>query len=95
MDELAIKIKICDRVYPIKVQAADEERIRAAGKLINDQVKTYRTKFGIHDKQDLLAMVAFDCLTNTLQLHSGAEGTTQIITERVDALVELIDQVLI
>ena len=39
MDELSIKIKIADREYPMKVKRNDEERIRAAGKLINEKFK--------------------------------------------------------
>jgi cell division protein ZapA len=42
MEELSIKIKIADREYPMKVKRADEERVRIAGKLINEKLKTYR-----------------------------------------------------
>ena len=37
MEELSIKIKIADREYPMKVDAEDEERIRLAGKKINEK----------------------------------------------------------
>ncbi|MEQ9593482.1 MAG: cell division protein ZapA, partial [Cyclobacteriaceae bacterium] len=53
MDELSIKIKIADREYPMKVKLKEEERIRAAGKLVNEKLKHYRSQFGIDDKQDL------------------------------------------
>jgi hypothetical protein len=33
-----------------------------AGKLINDKIKRYREEFGLDDRQDLLAMVAFDSM---------------------------------
>ena len=39
MKELSIKIKIADREYPMKVDAADEEKIRLAGKKINEKIK--------------------------------------------------------
>ena len=38
MEELSIKIKIGDREYPMKVDAEDEERIRLAGKKINEKI---------------------------------------------------------
>jgi cell division protein ZapA len=42
MEELSIKIKIADREYPMKVKRSDEERVRMAGKLINEKLKSYR-----------------------------------------------------
>ncbi|MCU0317952.1 MAG: cell division protein ZapA [Amoebophilaceae bacterium] len=94
MEELAIKIKICGRVYPMKVQATDEKRVRTASNLINEQVRAYSDKFGIHDKQDLLAMVALDCLMDTLKSKDGATRERQVVAEKVDTLVKLVDQVL-
>ncbi len=67
MEQLSIKIKIADREYPMKVSPEDEELVRKAGKLLNDKLRVYRTKFGIDDKQDLLSMVAFDVLIDNLQ----------------------------
>ena len=42
MEDLSIKIKIADREYPMKVKLVDEERVRIAGKLINEKIKSYR-----------------------------------------------------
>ena len=67
MDELSIKIKIADREYPMKVKPEDEERVRNAGKSINERIRSYRERFGIDDKQDLLAMVAFDCMAEHMK----------------------------
>lgn len=89
MEELSVKIRICDREYPMKVCGEDEARIRAVGKLINDKIKTYKEKFGIEDKQDLLAMVAFDCLMDTLKSNSKEK-----IVEQVNNLTQLVAQVL-
>jgi cell division protein ZapA len=79
METLSIKIKIGDREYPMKVKAEDEARIRRAGKLINDKIKRYREEFGLDDRQDLLAMVAFDCMVETMELsETNAEGSEQV-----------------
>jgi cell division protein ZapA len=94
MEELAIKIKICGRVYPMKVQATDEARIRTASNLINEQVKAYSDKFGIHDQQDLLAMVALDCLMDTLKSKDGTIRERQEVAEKVGTLAQLVDQAL-
>ena len=94
MEELAVNIRICDRVYPMKVQTTDEARVRAAGKLLNEQVKAYTNQFGIHDKQDLLAMVAFDCLIDTLKAKDGTLVAQEALAEQVNNLVQLVDQTL-
>ena len=94
MEELAVNIRICDRVYPMKVHATDEARVRAASKLLNEQVEAYTNQFGIHDKQDLLAMVAFDCLIDTLKVKDGTLVTQEALSAQLNNLVQLVDQTL-
>jgi hypothetical protein len=53
MNDLAIKIRIADRDYPMRVAVADEERLRLAGRQLSEQLREYREKYGIQDKQDL------------------------------------------
>lgn len=66
MDELSLRLKIADRDYPMKVKTVEEKNVRAAAKLVNEKLKTFKTQFGIDDKQDLLAMVAFDSMIKIL-----------------------------
>jgi cell division protein ZapA len=94
MDELSIKIKIADREYPMKVKLSDEERVRAAGKLINERIKSYRDKFGLDDKQDLLAMVAFDCVVDKMAEEENLQVIDKTIVEKVSHLNQLVSQVL-
>ena len=93
MDELSIKIKIADREYPMKVKRTEEERMRVAGKLINEKIKHYREKFGIDDKQDLLAMVAFDCLIEKMADEENQHSIDQTVVEKIKQLNQLISQV--
>lgn len=93
MDELSIKIKIADREYPMKVKRSDEERMRVAGKLVNEKLKNYREKFGIDDKQDLLAMVAFDCLVEKMVDQESQHSIDQTVVEKIQQLNQLISQV--
>jgi cell division protein ZapA len=93
--ELSIKLRIADREYPMKVSANDEERIRRAGKIINQRIKAYRDQFGIDDKQDLLAMVAFDCLIDKMHAEEdqGLAGQNEIQV-KIHQLNELISKAL-
>lgn len=79
METLSIKIKIGDREYPMKVNADDEAKIRRAGKMINEKLKRYREEFGLDDRQDLLAMVAFDSMVENMELNElNSEGSEQV-----------------
>ncbi|MEQ8243393.1 cell division protein ZapA [Fulvivirga sp.] len=94
MDELSIKIKIADREYPMKVKTEDEQRVRNAGKSINERIRVYRERFGIDDKQDLLAMVAFDCLVDKMELEEKHVDTDESVVQKVNQLNNLINQAL-
>ncbi len=92
MEDLSIKIKIADREYPMKVKLADEERVRMAGKLINEKIKSYREQFGIDDKQDLLATVAFDCLIDKMAADETYQVIDQTVFEKVNQLSHIVSQ---
>lgn len=74
----------------MRVLPAEEERLRLAGRLVNERYKFYRDQFGIDDKQDLLAMVAFDCLVEKLKLEKEELILSDSITERMNNLEELL-----
>ena len=93
MDELSIRIKIAEREYPMKVKRTEEERMRVAGKLVNEKIKHYREKFGIDDKQDLLAMVAFDCLIEKMADEEAKQGIDQTVVEKIQQLNQLVSQI--
>ena len=93
MKELSINVKIADREYPMKVDAEDEERIRLAGKKINEKIKLYRDQFGIDDKQDLLAMVAFDSLYEKLQTEASSTTIGESAVDKISYLSRLISDV--
>ena len=92
MEDLSIKIKIADREYPMKVKLVDEERVRIAGKLINEKIKSYREQFGIDDKQDLLAMVAFDCLIDKMTAEDTYQAIDQTVFEKISQINHLVSQ---
>ena len=76
---LAIKVKIGDREYPMRVKPEDEGKIRHAGRVINEKLRKYKSEFGLDDSTDLLAMVAFDCMVESLETNAGnAEDSEQI-----------------
>ena len=94
MSELAIKIRIADREYPMKVKPDEEERVRSAARNLNEKLKSYRDQFGIDDKQDLLAMVAFDYVVDSMKTEEAIENIDQSASEKIDFLNSLVSQAL-
>ncbi len=94
MGELSIKIRIGDRDYPMKVSADEEESIRLAGRMINERMKYYREQFGIDDKQDLLAMVAFDSLVQKTKSEMETTDFQKSIDQKLSNLDEILSSAL-
>lgn len=94
MDDLSIRIKIAEREYPMKVKRDEEERVRTAAKWINDRLKAFKDQFGTDDKQDLLAMVAFDSMVHKMTMEEKRNGVDQGVIEKMAHLNQLITQAL-
>ncbi|HEY8402467.1 MAG TPA: cell division protein ZapA [Cytophagaceae bacterium] len=90
MGELSIKIRIGDREYPMRVDAAEEERLRLAGRLLNEKIKHYREQFGIDDKQDLLAMAAFECIADKLKADKETQVFETALSDKISELDVLV-----
>lgn len=90
MTELSIRLKIGDREYPMRVSAEDEQKIRRAGRLINERIRAYGGRFGIQDMQDLLAMVAFDCVIEAMSSTQENSTVSHQIEEQLDDLNQLL-----
>lgn len=75
MQNIHIKLKISDREYSLRIDSKEEQILRRAAKVLNNQLKEKKEKFGIRDKQDLMTMVAFDGVVNALK---NAESNTQL-----------------
>ena len=92
MSELSIKLRIGNREYPMRIKAEDEERIRLAGRILNEKAQTYKEKFGIDDQQDLLAMVAFDCQNEKMKGDEGKNAGDVSTFEKIKSLNHLISK---
>lgn len=94
MEDLSIKIKMAGREYPMTVKFKDEERVRNAAKMLNEKLKQYRSQYGIEDKQDLLAMVAFDVFVEKLNEAETLQEIDNTVVDKINHLNQLISQVI-
>ena len=74
----------------MKVRPEEEQRVRNASKQINEKLKSYREQFGIDDKEDLLAMVAFDCLVSKMKTEEQSSAIDGTAADQLDQLENLI-----
>ena len=94
MGELSIRIRISDRDYPMRVDSSEEERIRVAGKLINEKLKHFREQFGIDDKQDLLSMTVFDSVMDKLKSDQATTDNETIVQSKIEHIDRILSEAL-
>lgn len=78
----------------MKVKPEEEQRVRHASKQINEKLRAYREQLGIDDKEDLLAMVAFDCLVSLMKNEEQSTEMDSNTENRLNQLEHLISEAL-
>ncbi len=90
-EKLKIKLSIADRVYPLTIDAAQEEGLRKAAKNIEQLAKKFEQSYAVRDKQDVLAMCALQFASKIEQRGiDQSEGIADSIN-RLKALNALVD----
>lgn len=92
-DKLKIKLSIADRVYPLSVDAEQEESLRQAAAQLQKMVKQFEANYAVNDKQDVLAMCALQ-LANTVNLKNRDQHKYQSSVSQLKALSNAIDNAL-
>lgn len=95
MSELSIKVNIAGKTYPLTIKPEEEENIRKAARMINDNIKTLEENYAIRDKQDLLAMTALQFTTQLLESKSGTAESSEVdhrLKEINDALAGYLEK---
>lgn len=81
MAEVALKVLIAGRVYPLTVKKEEENQVLQAAKLINDKMKEFELNYSVRDKQDLLAMCALNLLVTEQNTHKNASELEKELQE--------------
>ena len=94
--EISIKVNIGDRVYPLKINALEEEYVRKAVKLLNEKMTFFNNNFSVKDKIDGLAMAALEYSVDALkkdienQRPQQQEFDTSLLENEVRAIEALL-----
>ncbi|GAB3492877.1 cell division protein ZapA [Spirosoma knui] len=89
MEELPIRVKIADRTYKLYVEPESEAVVREAAKLVQEELKRYRD-MEIHDTQDALARIAFDCLVTKLRGERQVQRLQQLVFDKITQLDQVV-----
>ena len=73
MSEINIKVEVAGSVYPLKVNAQDEQNIKEAVDLINKKIAEFEKNYAIKDKKDVLGMVMLQLVSQLYKQASTAE----------------------
>lgn len=92
MGELSIKVTIGGRIYPITVTDGEEDKVRAAAKRVEDNLKLLQSSYAVKDKQDLLAMTALQLATE--QPDQTEPGTVAVREEDLKSLEDIAESLL-
>ena len=89
--KLKIKLSIANRIYPLTIQAHQEEGLRKAAKNIQKMIIQYEQNYSVKDKQDVLAMCALQYATELEQHKINSLQENKEISEELQSLCDLID----
>lgn len=93
-EALKIKLTIADRLYPLTIQAEQEEGLRKAAKRIEEMIKRFEQSYAVRDKQDVLAMCALQFATQVEQKELDANKDLVDIELRLQTLDQTVLEVL-
>lgn len=73
MEKQSIKITVAERTYPLKINPADEEKIRIAVSKIRQVVDNYKNTFKDRDIQDALSMSLLHFAVKVVELEQNRD----------------------
>lgn len=93
-EALKIKLTIADRLYPLTIQADQEEGLRKAAKRIEEMIKRFEQSYAVRDKQDVLAMSALQFAAQVEQKELDNAQDVVELEHRLQSLDHLVQEVL-
>ncbi|GAA4281780.1 cell division protein ZapA [Gaetbulibacter aestuarii] len=89
-EKLKIKLSIANRVYPLTIDANQEEGLRKAAKNIEIMIKQFEQSYSVRDKQDVLAMCALQFASQVEQKSIDKASVSEHVEEKLKALDALL-----
>ena len=90
LEKTSVVVQIAGKDYPMKVKPADEARVLEAARQLSSQLEVYKN-FGILEKQDLLAMVAFDSIFEKLSADEQKKQLIDSVCSEIETIANQLD----
>lgn len=83
-------MRIAGRQYPLTIDREEEEMVRNAAKMVDEQFRYFQEHYAVKDRADLLAMVALQSATSALQAKQSPpdEASNEALEQLRDRLRE-------
>ncbi|UTW60931.1 cell division protein ZapA [bacterium SCSIO 12741] len=95
MAEKNITVKIANREYPLQVEEGEEQKIKLAVQLINENINKLKGNYVVSDYVDLLAMTALEFATQSSDVEGYKDSAIQAVVEQeMDQIANKIDSCL-
>lgn len=91
-ESVSATVNIMGRPYRLKIGASEEESLRKAANLINEQAHLYGKSFAYKDHQDLLAMVALSQITQLIKLQNSTQFKDGELENKLTTINDLLDK---
>lgn len=88
---LKIKVQIAGRSYPLKIRRAEEQIVRSAVKLIEDNMSNLEKNYDVASKQDLLAMCALQLANKLLTAEKRQQEESQRLEHQLSEIYSLLE----
>lgn len=90
-ENLKIKLKIANRVYPLSVSADQESSLRSSANKINNTIQQLEKNYAVQDKQDVLAMCSLQYAAQLERSINKTSGNENIEDNKIQELIDMID----
>ena len=94
-EKLKIKLSIANRVYPLTIDASQEEGLRKAAKNIEAMIKQFEQSYSVRDKQDVLAMCALQFASQVEQKTIDKDNVNEHVEEKLNTLNSLLQSYIV
>lgn len=92
MSEVNIKVEIAGSIFPIKVNASDEQNIKEAVNLINKKIAEFERNYAIKNKKDVLTMVMLQLVSELYKQANTAEKELSNLKQLFADVEEMLQQ---
>jgi cell division protein ZapA len=91
-EELPVTIAIAERKYRVKIQSEEEEVFRQAANIIKEKLEGYARLYAYKDKQDLLAMVLLEYVTQYIKIEQKRNFKDDEVIQKLEQLDNMLNE---